>query len=79
MARTLRDLTYFTKAIIGMQPWKYDYTVHPISWRDELETEAQSKPLRIGLMSTDGMYFDLQGYLRTSTNVYRCCASYPSN
>lgn len=54
MARTLNDLTYFTKAIIGMQPWKYDYTVHPISWREDEETEAQSKKLRIGLMSTDG-------------------------
>ncbi|KAG2413963.1 hypothetical protein HFD88_003154 [Aspergillus terreus] len=55
MARTLNDLTYFTKAIIGMQPWKYDYTVHPISWREDEETEAQSKKLRIGLMSTDGV------------------------
>jgi hypothetical protein len=56
MARTLNDLTYFTKAIIGMQPWKYDYTVHPISWRKELEDEAKSKSLRIGLMSADGMF-----------------------
>ncbi|KAJ5895629.1 hypothetical protein N7495_007320 [Penicillium taxi] len=55
MARTLNDLTYFTKAIIGMQPWKYDNTVHPISWRAELETEAQSKPLRIGLLANDGI------------------------
>ncbi|KAI2791975.1 hypothetical protein POX_b02004 [Penicillium oxalicum] len=55
MARTLNDLTYFTKAIIGMQPWKYDYTVHPISWREDLEDEAQSKALRIGLMTTDGV------------------------
>ncbi|KAJ5890456.1 uncharacterized protein N7473_006684 [Penicillium subrubescens] len=55
MARTLNDLTYFTKAIVGMQPWKYDYTVHPISWRKELEDEAKSKSLRIGLMSTDGV------------------------
>lgn len=54
MTRTLNDLTYFTKAIIGMQPWKYDYTVHPIAWRSELEDEAKSKPLRIGLMSSDG-------------------------
>ncbi|KAJ5389081.1 uncharacterized protein N7496_000149 [Penicillium cataractarum] len=55
MARTLNDLTYFTKSIIGMQPWKYDYTVHPISWRKDLEDEAKSKSLRIGLMSTDGV------------------------
>ncbi|KAJ5109457.1 Amidase [Penicillium angulare] len=55
MARTLNDLTYFTRAIIGMQPWKYDTTVHPISWREELEAEAQDKQLRIGLMSNDGV------------------------
>ncbi|KAL2841701.1 amidase signature domain-containing protein [Aspergillus pseudoustus] len=55
MARTLNDLTYFTRSIIGMKPWKYDYTVHPIAWRDEEENEAKSKKLRIGLMTTDGV------------------------
>ncbi|KAB8238734.1 hypothetical protein ETB97_009892 [Aspergillus alliaceus] len=55
MARTLNDLTYFTQAIISMKPWKYDYTVHPISWRDEEQSEAKSKRLRIGLMSSDGV------------------------
>ncbi|KAL3494344.1 amidase signature domain-containing protein [Aspergillus germanicus] len=55
MARTLNDLTYFTRSIVGMKPWKYDYTVHPIAWRSEEETEAKSKKLRIGLMSTDGV------------------------
>ncbi|KAJ5342860.1 Amidase [Penicillium brevicompactum] len=55
MARTLDDLTYFTRAIIGMQPWKYDHSVHPIAWRNDLESDAQNKPLRIGLMSSDGV------------------------
>ncbi|KAJ5121058.1 Amidase [Penicillium bovifimosum] len=55
MARTLDDLTYFTRAIINMEPWKYEHSVHPIAWRNELESEAQSKPLRIGLMSSDGV------------------------
>jgi Asp-tRNA(Asn)/Glu-tRNA(Gln) amidotransferase A subunit family amidase len=55
MARTLNDLTYFTRAMIGMEPWKYDNTVHPIAWRDELEADAKAKPLRIGLMRNDGM------------------------
>ncbi|KAJ5559274.1 Amidase [Penicillium sp. DV-2018c] len=55
MARTLDDLTYFTRAIIKMEPWKYEHSVHPIAWRSELESEAQSKPLRIGLMSSDGV------------------------
>lgn len=57
MARTLDDLTYFTRAIIGMQPWKYDHSVHPIVWRNDLESQAQNRPLRIGLMSSDGTYF----------------------
>ncbi|KIW30772.1 uncharacterized protein PV07_02474 [Cladophialophora immunda] len=56
MARTLDDLTYFTRAFIGMKPWEVDYTVHPVPWRQELYDEAlEKKPLRIGLMSTDGV------------------------
>ncbi|GAD96256.1 acetamidase [Paecilomyces variotii No. 5] len=55
MARTLNDLTYFTRSIIGMKPWKYDYTVHPIAWREELEKEAKEKQLRVGLMTSDGV------------------------
>lgn len=56
MARTLDDLTYFTRAIILMEPWKYDHTVHPIAWRSEIESEAQNKPLRVGVMTSDGTY-----------------------
>ncbi|OJD23829.1 hypothetical protein ACJ73_04813 [Blastomyces percursus] len=55
MARTLNDLTYFTRAVIGMQPWKYDHSVHPISWRDEMEQDARSKRLKIGVMKSDGV------------------------
>lgn len=28
MARTLEDLDFFWKAVIGMQPWKYDPSVN---------------------------------------------------
>ncbi|KKZ61247.1 hypothetical protein EMCG_04119 [[Emmonsia] crescens] len=55
MARTLNDLTYFTRAVIGMEPWKYDHSVHPISWRDEMEKDARSKKLTIGVMKSDGV------------------------
>lgn len=56
MARTLDDLTYFTKAIIGMEPWKYDPTVHPIPWRSDIEKTYESKSkLRVGVMRTDGV------------------------
>jgi len=37
-----------------MKPWKYDYTVHPLEWREDIETEFREKPkLRIGVMRTD--------------------------
>ncbi|KAL5334868.1 amidase signature domain-containing protein [Aspergillus crustosus] len=55
MARTLNDLTYFTRSIVKLSPWKYDYTVHPIAWRDDEENEAKTKKLRVGLMTNDGV------------------------
>lgn len=59
MARTLDDLTYFTKSMIGMKPWKYDHTVHPIEWREEAFTAAvapsEKKNLKVGLMRSDGV------------------------
>jgi len=56
MARTLNDLAYFTKAVVGMQPWKYDYSVHPISWKTDVEKEfAEKKTLRFGVLRTDGV------------------------
>ncbi|KAF2010553.1 amidase signature enzyme [Aaosphaeria arxii CBS 175.79] len=56
MARTMNDLSYFTKSLIGMQPWKYDYTVHPLEWREHIAEEYRIKEkLRIGVMRTDGV------------------------
>ncbi|RYP13825.1 hypothetical protein DL765_006697 [Monosporascus sp. GIB2] len=56
MARTLNDLTYFTRSIIEMQPWKYDPSVHPLAWRPEVEKEYAAKTkLRVGIMRTDSV------------------------
>ena len=56
MARTLDDLTYFTKAILEMKPWKYDCSVHPIPWRGNLFRKfKEKKRFRVGVMSTDGV------------------------
>lgn len=55
MARTLNDLTYFSRSVIKMEPWKYDHSVHPISWRDGVEKDAKSRKLRIGVMKSDGV------------------------
>ncbi|KAF2469003.1 amidase signature enzyme [Lindgomyces ingoldianus] len=54
MARTLNDLAYFTRSFVGMKPWEYDYTVHPLEWRESIETEyKEKKKLRVGVMRTD--------------------------
>lgn len=55
MARTLDDLGYFTKAVIGMEPWKYDPSVHPLAWREEMMKEYADagRKLRVGMLRTD--------------------------
>jgi Asp-tRNA(Asn)/Glu-tRNA(Gln) amidotransferase A subunit family amidase len=56
MTRTLGDLSYFTKSMISMKPWKYDHSVHPIHWRDDIAKEYQEKKkFRIGVFRTDGV------------------------
>jgi Asp-tRNA(Asn)/Glu-tRNA(Gln) amidotransferase A subunit family amidase len=56
MARTLHDLTYFTRSIIQMKPWTYDPSVHPIPWHADVEESTSTKkPLRIGLLLTDNV------------------------
>ncbi|KAL8392630.1 hypothetical protein RB595_002720 [Gaeumannomyces hyphopodioides] len=60
MARTLDDLTYFTRSIVGMEPWKYDHTVHPLPWRGDDATAIlgggeNPKKARVGVMRSDGV------------------------
>lgn len=52
MARTFKDLSYFLKAVIGMKPWDYDYSVHYMPWKEE---EKLPEKVRIGVMYTDGI------------------------
>ena len=55
MARTLEDLVYFSRSLIGMKPWFWDHTVHPIEWRAEEERKVkETKKFTIGVMRTDG-------------------------
>lgn len=56
MARTLEDLTYFTKAILSMKAWTYDHSVHPMPWRSDVVDEiSEKKKLRVGVMRSDGV------------------------
>ncbi|KZT20930.1 amidase signature enzyme [Neolentinus lepideus HHB14362 ss-1] len=52
MARTLEDLEYFWKAIMSMNPWKYDHTVINLPWR---EVQLPEKKVKFGVMWTDGV------------------------
>ncbi|CAK3946643.1 related to amidase (acetamidase) [Lecanosticta acicola] len=53
MARTLMDLSYFTRSFIQMQPWKHDPSVHPIPWRADIENDFSGRKLKVGVMRTD--------------------------
>ncbi|KAH8596592.1 amidase signature domain-containing protein [Bisporella sp. PMI_857] len=56
MTRTLEDLSYFTKSMIGMQPWKYDHSVHPIPWRADIaKGYSEKNKFKVGVLRTDGV------------------------
>ena len=55
VARTLDDLVYFTKSLIGMRCWQWDHSVHPIDWREAAFADMnRKKKYTVGLMRTDG-------------------------
>ena len=63
MARTLDDLVYFSRSLIGIKPWLWDHTVHPIEWRtDEERKVKETKKFKIGVMRTDGKTNPIQIY-----------------
>ncbi|CAG8974331.1 hypothetical protein HYALB_00006179 [Hymenoscyphus albidus] len=56
MSRTLEDLTYFTSSLIGMKPWKYDHSIHPIPWRaDTFKATEETERFKVGVLRTDGV------------------------
>jgi Asp-tRNA(Asn)/Glu-tRNA(Gln) amidotransferase A subunit family amidase len=56
MTWSLDGLTYFTRSLIGMKPWRLDHTVHPLEWRDHIEQEyLEKKVLKIGILRDDGV------------------------
>ncbi|KAH7910975.1 amidase signature domain-containing protein [Hygrophoropsis aurantiaca] len=53
LAKTLEDLEYFFKAVLSMEPWRYDHSVLPIPWRN-VDIPAD-KPLKWGVLWDDGI------------------------
>ncbi|KAG7086803.1 hypothetical protein E1B28_002729 [Marasmius oreades] len=52
MTRTLEDLETFWRAVVKMEPWKYDYSCLEIPWR---EVDLQHKKLKWGVFWDDGI------------------------
>ncbi|KAK7034675.1 hypothetical protein VNI00_012317 [Paramarasmius palmivorus] len=52
MTRTLEDLETIWKAVVTMEPWKYDHTCYSLPWR---EVDFSQKPLKWGVMWDDGV------------------------
>ena len=51
MAKSLEDITFYSKAVVDTQPWLVDPKVLPIPWR---RIERKSK-LRIAVLWDDGI------------------------
>ena len=72
MARTLEDLVYFSRSLIGIRPWLWDHTVHPIEWRaDEEQRVKETKRFKIGVMRTDGKTNQIRIYPSINTILSR--------
>jgi amidase len=55
MSRSINSLIAVTKAVVDAAPWNYDPKCCPVPWRPEIFEDAQSRPLRIAVMTDDGV------------------------
>ncbi|KPI38036.1 Acetamidase [Cyphellophora attinorum] len=55
MARSMDSLVFTMKTLLDAKPWNADPAVTPKSWDDIAFSEAQNRPLTIGVMYDDGV------------------------
>lgn len=55
MSRSVDSLIEVTKAVIDSKPWDYDPKCAPLTWRDEMFADVQSRPLVVAVMRDDGV------------------------
>lgn len=55
MAASLDTIHLTTKSLIDLQPWTFDARYLPIPWREDHYTDAQSRPLVLGVLRDDGI------------------------
>ncbi|KAF9736094.1 amidase [Paraphaeosphaeria minitans] len=55
MSRSIDSLIDVTRAVIDIKPWDDDPKCCPLSWRDDMFTDIQTRPLVIAVMQDDGV------------------------
>ncbi|KAK3312535.1 amidase [Apodospora peruviana] len=63
IARSLADIEYYCRAVVGRQPWLVDHECIPIPWRDSMAPLlpassgplSEARKLKIGVLWHDGM------------------------
>lgn len=55
MSRCIDSLIDVTKAVIEAAPWDRDPKCSPVPWRSTIFEDAQARPLRIAVMTDDGV------------------------
>ncbi|KAF1969877.1 amidase signature enzyme [Bimuria novae-zelandiae CBS 107.79] len=55
MSRSLDSLIDVTKAVVDSSPWDHDPKCAPLTWRDAMFADVQSRPLVIAVMRDDGV------------------------
>lgn len=55
MSRSIDSLIDVTKAVVDSKPWDKDPKCSPLSWRDEMFKDIQTRPLTIAVMRDDGV------------------------
>lgn len=55
MSRCIDSLVAVTRAVINASPWDHDPKCSPVPWRQGIFEDAQSRPLRIAVMTDDGV------------------------
>ncbi|CAD27909.1 fatty acid amide hydrolase Fah1 [Schizosaccharomyces pombe] len=53
MARSLKDIEFFTETVIASEAWKIDSKLLPIPWKNQ--SHLKSKKLIFGVLKTDGI------------------------
>ncbi|ORY24225.1 amidase signature domain-containing protein [Naematelia encephala] len=74
IARSLRDCQLFLKTVLNAKPWMGEQSLVPLPWR-EASLVGCTRPLRIGIMSNDGVVIPQPPIRRALRTVAKALAA----